>query len=98
VDVSQSFGSRFSNIEVKPKGSDTWEPIDEAATYVVVANSFMAGGGDGYAVLSDVVDDGRSVDTFLDYAQSFIDYIVEDAGGVIGKPTEFSTQTYSPAP
>ena len=54
----------------------------------------MAGGGDGYFVLEDVVDDGRSVDTGLDYAQSFIDYIEQDAGGEIGKPTEYSLQTY----
>ncbi len=98
VDTTATSGNRFSNIEVKPKGTDTWVPIDLTATYVVVANSFMGGGGDGYQVLADVVADGRSVDTFLDYAQSFIDYIVEDAGGVIGKPTEYSTQNYSPAP
>lgn len=98
VDVNQAFGSRFSNVEVKPKGSDTWSAIDESATYVVVANSFMAGGGDGFTVLADVVADGRGVDTLLDYAQSFIDYIVEDAAGTISKPTDYSTVNYTPAP
>jgi 5'-nucleotidase len=98
VDATAGFGSRFSNVEVKPKGSDSWAPIDPVATYVVVANSFMGTGGDGYEVLADVVADGRSIDTFLDYAQSFIDYIIEDAGGVIGKPTEYSTVTYTPVP
>ena len=98
VNVDAAFGSRFSNVQIMPKGSDAFEPIDLAATYVVVANSFMTGGGDGYEVLADVVADGRSVDTFLDYAQSFIDYIIEDSAGVIGKPTEYSTQTYLPLP
>ena len=98
VDASQSFGNRFSNIEVKPKGATAWTAIDPAATYVVVANSFMVGGGDGYAVLADVNEDGRGVDTFLDYAQSFIDYVVEDSGGTISKPTDYSTQSYTPAP
>ena len=65
---------------------------------MVVANSFMASGGDGYEVLADVVADGRSVDTFLDYAQSWIDWIVEDKAGSIARPTEFSTQSYSPNP
>jgi 5'-nucleotidase len=98
VDGSAAFGSRFSNVEVKPKGATTWSPIDTAATYVVVANSFMATGGDGYQVLADAVNDGRGVDTFLDYAQSFIDYVVEDAGGTVSKPTDYSTQSYIPAP
>ena len=98
VDAGQSFGNRFSNIEVKPKGATAWTAIDPAATYVVVANSFMVGGGDGYAVLADVNEDGRGVDTFLDYAQSFIDYVVEDSGGTISKPTDYSTQSYTPAP
>ena len=87
----------LSDVEVKPKGTDTWVAIDTEATYVVVANSFMAGGGDGYSVLADVVADGRSVDTFLDYAQSWIDWLIA-AGGPVGDPTEFSTQTYLPVP
>jgi 5'-nucleotidase len=98
VDTTQSFGSRFSNVEVRPKGSTTWSAIDPAATYIVVANSFMATGGDGFQILEDAVNDGRGVDTLLDYAQSFIDYVVEDAGGVIGLPTDYSTQSYLPVP
>ena len=97
LDASQPFGSRFSNVEVMPKGATEWEPIDEAAVYVVAANSFMAGGGDGYEILADVVADGRGVDTFLDYAQSFIDWIVEDQGGTIAKPTVYSLKSYIPA-
>lgn len=98
VDTTQTFGNRFSNVEVKPKGSSTWVAIDETATYVVVANSFMAGGGDGFTVLADVVADGRGVDTLLDYAQSFIDFIVEDSAGTISKSTDYSTVTYTAAP
>lgn len=96
LDATQPFGSRFSNVEVRVKGTTDWLPIDANATYVVVANSFMASGGDGYQVLADVVADGRGVDTFLGYAESFIDYIEDDAAGSIGKPTEFSLQNYTP--
>ena len=98
VDVSEDPGSRFSNVEVRPKGASTWSPINPTATYIVVANSFMVGGGDGYQVLADVNADGRGVDTFLDYAQSWIDWIVEDQSGTIARPTEFSTQSYLPVP
>jgi 5'-nucleotidase len=58
----------------------------------------MASGGDGYTVLADVVADGRGVDTFLDYAQSWIDWIVEDQAGTVSKPTEYSLKSYIPAP
>ena len=98
VDTTKAFGSRFTNVEVMPKGATAWSPIGLTETYVVVANSFMAGGGDGFTVLADVVADGRGVDTLLDYAQSFIDYIIEDSGGTISRPTEYSTQTYLPVP
>ncbi len=96
LDENQAAGSRFSNVEVQPKGTATWVPIDTAATYVVVANSFMATGGDGYQAIADAVADGRGTDTLLDYAQSFIDYIEQDAGGTISAPTEFSLQNYTP--
>ena len=98
LDMTQPEGGRFSNVEVRPKGTDTWVPIDVDHTYVVVANSFMATGGDGYFVMGEVTDAGRSVDTGLDYAQSFIDWIVEDQGGVIGKPTEYSLKSFVPQP
>jgi 5'-nucleotidase len=44
-----------------------------------------------------VSDDGRATDTFLDYAQSFVDYVLEV--GSLSKPSadEYSTQNYIPA-
>ena len=94
LDITQPFESRFTNVEVRPKGTDTFVAIDPTATYTVVVNSFMAGGGDGYFVLADAVADGRSTDLFIDYAQTFIDWVQQDQGGSIGKPTEFSLQNY----
>jgi hypothetical protein len=97
IDASATFGNRFSNIEVRPKGTTEWLPLAPANEYVVVANSFMATGGDGFAALRAAVDDGRGVDTFLDYGQSFIDWVEDEAGGVVSPPTEFSTKSYTPA-
>jgi 5'-nucleotidase len=97
IDASAAFGDRFSNIEVRPKGTTEWLPLEDTDEYVVVANSFMAGGGDGYQALEDAVDDGRGVDTFLDYGQSFIDWVEDELGGVVSPPTEFSTKSYTPA-
>jgi 5'-nucleotidase len=43
-------GSRIVSVEVDMDG--TWEPLDMEATYGVVSNNFMRGGGDGYAVFA----------------------------------------------
>lgn len=43
---------------------------------------------------------GQFVDTFLDYAQTFIDYIERDAGGIIEPVSieRYSTQNFIPLP
>jgi 5'-nucleotidase len=76
-----------------------WAPIDLGATYVVVTNSFLAGGGDGAVTFKAAADDGRIVDTFINYAQGLYDYIVQDLAGaplVTPPPELFSTQSYVP--
>lgn len=88
-------GSRFSNIEVRADDG-TWGPIDPLATYVVVTNSFLAGGGDGWFTFAAASADGRTTDTFINYAQGFIDWLEQDAGGVatVPAPENFSTQSF----
>ncbi len=100
VDLSAAEGSRATNHEVKPTGTDEWVAIDLEATYKVATNSFIAAGRDGYLTFGTVSDDGRVEDTLLDYAQSFIDYVEDEAGGTLSKlPTsEYSTQSFVPAP
>lgn len=96
ADLSAATGDRFTNLEVRFKGTTDWVPLDPTATYTVVTNSFAAGGGDGYFTFADVVADGRATDTFLDYAQTFIDYVEQDAGGVVSRlpVEEYSTQSF----
>jgi len=43
-------GSRVGEVEVDMDG--TWEALDPEATYGVVSNDFMRGGGDGYSVFA----------------------------------------------
>jgi 5'-nucleotidase len=97
IDLTQPAGSRFSNLEVSPLGSSEWQPLDLSATYVVTTNSFAASGGDGYATFKTVSDDGRAVDTFLEYAQTFTDWL-QSIGGVLSRPAldEYSTQGFIP--
>ncbi len=97
ADLTKPMGQRVTNVEVRPRGATTWTPIGATDSYTVVTNDFMAGGGDGYFTMGEIFDAGRYVDTYLDYAQGWIDYVEQDLGGVISAPTEFSTQSFIPA-
>ncbi len=98
VDLTQVMGSRFTNIEVKLKGDAEWSAIDPTRTYTVVTNSFVAGGKDGYYTFGTVSSEGRIVDTYLDYAQSFVDYVdrLNSEGQTIDKLSidDYSTQLF----
>lgn len=94
LDLSQPAGQRFSNVEVMLKSDTTWSAIDLTKTYKVVTNSFTAGGRDGYLTFGTVSEDGRALDTYLDYAQSFVDYVTQ-VGTVSKLPIdEYSTQSF----
>lgn len=96
VDMTRAEGDQLYNIEVKGRDETQWRALTDAETLNVVTNSFTGSGRDGYVTFGTVTDDGRSVDTFLDYAQSFVDYVSEQ--GTISKPAlgEYSTQSYTP--
>lgn len=100
MDLTQPAGSRVSNLEYQAKGTTDWLPFDLTATYTVVTNNFMAGGGDGYATMEEITDAGLVEDTFLDYAKSFIDYVEIDRQGVLSKVPvdQYSTQNFVPLP
>lgn len=76
VDATQAYGSRFSNLEVKDRTTGTWSAIEDNTMYVVVTNSYTAGGKDGYTTFGTVQDErGLGVNTYLDYAMSFVAYV-----------------------
>jgi 5'-nucleotidase / UDP-sugar diphosphatase len=50
-DPKAASGERIQAVEVR-KG-EAWAPLDRAATYGVVANNFLRGGGDGYTIFRD---------------------------------------------
>lgn len=51
-DVSKPAGERISDVQVLV-GGDAWAPIDEAATYTIVTNNYVRGGGDGFATFAE---------------------------------------------
>lgn len=94
LDASKPEGERFYDFEVMVRGSDEWAPMDKSASYKVATNNYISAGRDGYLTFGTVSEEGRVVDTYLDYAQSFVDYVEEV--GTIGKLPldEYSTQLY----
>ncbi|MBF6056766.1 MULTISPECIES: NAD nucleotidase [Thiomicrorhabdus] len=98
MDLSQSFGNRLSNLQFKARDGDSWTSFDLQQQYVVVTNNYTAGGKDGYLTFADIQGDDY-VDTYLDYAQSFVDYVKAEteAGNTIDKLpySEYSTQNFT---
>jgi 5'-nucleotidase / UDP-sugar diphosphatase len=97
IDFAAGTNNRINNLQVRDRDTGEWSLIDLNANYVVVTNSFLAGGGDGAATFKAAADDGRIVDTFINYAQGLFDYIVQDLDGaplVVPPPQLFSTQSH----
>lgn len=93
VDEGQEKGSRVTNLEVNPKLAAEWESIDVSTSYTVVTNNFIATPRDGYYEFGNIGEELK-VDTYLEYAQSFIEYAksVESLHSV--DPNLASTQTW----
>lgn len=68
-------GQRISDVMVG--SGDSWAPIDEAATYTVVTNNYMRGGGDGYGTFAE---GANPYDFGPPLEQVLADYIAEQGG------------------
>ncbi|KIC43169.1 5'-nucleotidase [Ruegeria sp. ANG-R] len=64
-------------VEVMVAKGDGFEPIDPAATYMVVTNDYVRNGGDGYSVFSG--DDKNAYDFGPDLADVTAEYLAENA-------------------
>lgn len=76
INTKAAANSRISNLEIKDRESGVWADIVEDTMYVIVTNSYTGGGKDGYLTFKTVQDErGEGVDTYLDYAMSFVRYV-----------------------
>ncbi len=93
VQLAAAKGSRLTGLEYKGPQDTGWAPLDPARRYKVITNDYIAAGRDGYATFKSVTEDGRSLNTYLDYAQSFVDFVKQR--GTVGKlpVDEYSTQS-----
>ena len=94
IDSSKPKGQRITQLEFKGPEDTVWTILDRTRTYEVITNNYIAGGRDGYVTFKQVADEGRLVVTYLDYAQSFVDY-VQQTGRMQKLPiSDYSTQRY----
>ena len=94
VDVSKDKGFRFTGLEFKGPKDGTWTELDMDRIYTVVTNNYISSGRDGYLTFGTISKEGRVTDTYLDYAQSFVDYVRKV--GTVNKldKSDYSTQSF----
>jgi 5'-nucleotidase len=96
VDMNQVKGSRVTNLQFR-QPDHSWIVFDMTKNYNVITNNFTSAGGDNYNTLK-AVPASRQENTFLDYADSFLQY-VKDTGTLTKLPvSEYSTQSYIETP
>lgn len=94
VDMNQSQGSRVNSLQFR-QADGSWGPFDLTKSYNVITIDFIAAGN--YNTLK-TVPASRQENTFLDYADAFLQY-VKDKGALSRLPaSEYSTQTYIETP
>jgi len=92
LDMTKDVGGRVTNLEFKGRDDEAWVAMDPSTSYTVVTNSYTGGGKDGYVTFGTIAKDGRVTDTYLDYAQSFVDYVREVKTLRKLDPSDYSTQ------
>ncbi|MCF8077220.1 MAG: 5'-nucleotidase C-terminal domain-containing protein [Desulfotignum sp.] len=70
IDPAAGKGNRISECRVMD-ASRNWHPMNSHATYRVVVNSFLAGGGDGYTAFDSL----EGHDTGFIDTQAFLEYV-----------------------
>ncbi|MFP7755020.1 NAD nucleotidase [Thermodesulfobacteriota bacterium B35] len=75
INMAAPVNTRISGLEIKDRQTGSWSSIVPTRMYVIVTNSYIASGKDGYTTFKTVQDErGQGVDTYLDYAMSFVNY------------------------
>jgi 5'-nucleotidase / UDP-sugar diphosphatase len=90
IDMTAADGQRVSELMLVT--SNGLQAIVPEQTYTMVTNSFLATGADGWRLLADIDAAGRINDTYISYAQSFVDWLRKNPR--VKRPTGHSTRFY----
>lgn len=77
-------------VDLQVFDGNSWQPLDELASYRVITNDYIANGKDGYFAFGDIPAQRRE-DTGLDYAQALVDFV--RAGGSLARPASEQRST-----
>jgi 5'-nucleotidase len=91
VDITKAKGSRATNLEFFSNGQ--WSNFDLSRNYRVITNDFTAGGGDNYLTLKNIPN-AQKENTFLDYADSFLQYVKKNPTLTKPAASTYSTKSY----
>ncbi|OAD19492.1 protein containing 5'-Nucleotidase [Candidatus Thiomargarita nelsonii] len=74
IEINRQFMERVTSLEIKDDNGN-WMPIDLNKIYRVGTCSFIAHGKDGFATFGKVLKERGGIDTYFDYAESFVNYV-----------------------
>ena len=77
LDPAAPAGSRISDVQVK--AAEGWAPIDPEASYGIVTNNYLRGGGDGYAMFATEATD--AYDFGPDLADVLAEWLAQQGAG-----------------
>ncbi|GAB4206958.1 MAG: NAD nucleotidase [Tibeticola sp.] len=87
LDLRAPRGQRLQQVEVLDKASGRWQPLDPERRYVLVTHDYLAAGRDGYDTLARLSAEGRALNTYLLYTQTFVEAL-RRSGTVARSPVE----------
>jgi 5'-nucleotidase/UDP-sugar diphosphatase len=76
IEASRPINQRVTRLDIRDK-TGKWSSIEPAKMYKVGTISFLAGGQDGYTTFGQVLEQGKGINTYFDYAESFVNYVKE---------------------
>jgi 5'-nucleotidase / UDP-sugar diphosphatase len=76
IEVNRPMNQRVTQLDIRDEKGQ-WSAIDPAKQYKVGTISFLAGGQDGYTTFGQVLEQGKGIDTYFNYAESFVNYVKE---------------------
>ncbi|HIE00953.1 MAG TPA: NAD nucleotidase [Thiotrichaceae bacterium] len=76
IEAKRPTNQRVTQLDIRDNAGK-WLPLDPAKMYKVGTIAFLTNGLDGYSTFAQVVEDGRGIDTYFDYAESFVNYVKE---------------------
>jgi 5'-nucleotidase/UDP-sugar diphosphatase len=82
---------RITELEIK-NSQGIWQPIQADKYYKVVTNSYLTDGKDGYTTFGKIKAERGGINTYFNYAESFVDYVKHVKTLTI--PQEFNVRFY----